>query len=78
MLSANFFSSTGKAIKGAMLSLTRQVIFFIPLLLILPLFMGFEGILWTGPIADFISFLVVLYFILVEFKKMSSSQIQEQ
>lgn len=78
MLSANFFSSTGKAIKGAMLSLTRQVIFFIPLLLTLPLFMGFEGILWTGPIADFISFLVVLYFILVEFKKMSRSQIQEQ
>lgn len=39
-----------------LLSLTRQVFFLVPLLLILPRFFGLTGILFTAPIADFIAF----------------------
>ena len=56
LISSNFFAAIGKPIKGVILSLTRQVFFLVPLLLILPLFMGIDGILFAGPIADGVAF----------------------
>ena len=50
--------------------MTRQVIFLIPLLLILPIFMGIDGILFSGPVADFAAFVVTSIFILHELKHM--------
>lgn len=52
LLSANFFSAIGKPMKGVFLSLTRQVIFLVPLILILPLFLGVTGIMYAAPVAD--------------------------
>ncbi len=70
MLSSNFFAVIGKPLKGAMLSLTRQVFFLIPLVLILPLFWGINGCMIAAPIADLLAFLVVLYFIRKELHSM--------
>lgn len=42
------------------MSLTRQVIFFIPLALILPKFFGIMGLVYTGPISDFLSFVLAI------------------
>lgn len=69
MISSNFFSAIGKSMRGAFLSVTRQVLFFIPLLLILPLFMGFDGILVTGPSADAIACILSLAMIIRFFTK---------
>ena len=66
MLSSNFFAAIGKPLKGMFLSMTRQVLFLMPLLLLLPLFLGIDGILWAGPAADLAAFLVTLAFILRE------------
>lgn len=52
LISSNFFAAIGKPIKGVFLSLTRQVIFLVPLLLILPIFFGIDGILFAAPVAD--------------------------
>lgn len=52
------------------LSLTRQIIFFIPLLLILPHFMGIEGCIYCGPIADFLAAVVTIIMAFLEFKNM--------
>ncbi len=52
-LTANFFTSIGKAPKGIFLSLTRQIIFLLPLIIIFPIFMGIDGVMYAGPIADF-------------------------
>ena len=52
LISANFCSHR-KAGEGVVLSLTRQVFFLVPLILILPLVWGIEGIMFAGPIADF-------------------------
>lgn len=70
IISSNFFSAIGKPIKGAALSLTRQVFFLIPLLLILPTFMGLDGIMTAAPIADFAAFVTSVIFIKYEFGKM--------
>ena len=58
MLSSSFFSSIKKAYLGMFLSMTRQVLFLIPLVLILPKFFGLNGILYSAPIADMVAFLV--------------------
>ena len=55
MVATNFFQSVGKVNKAIFLSLTRQVLFLIPLLLILPTFMGEDGVWYSIPIADLVS-----------------------
>lgn len=67
VLSSSFFTAIGKALKGLLLSLTRQVFFLIPLILILPLWLGIFGVLLAGPIADFIAFLVSVLLVKKEF-----------
>lgn len=74
LISSNFFAAIGKPIKGLVLSMTRQVIFLIPLLLILPLFMGLDGIMFAGPVADFIAFITTFIMIMLEMKAMSKNQ----
>jgi Na+-driven multidrug efflux pump len=68
-ISSNFFTAIGKPIKGVFLSLTRQIIFLLPLILILPLFMGIDGIVYAGPIADFTACIVTTVMIIKEFSK---------
>lgn len=58
LLSSSFFTAIGKPMKGALLSLTRQVFFLIPLLVVLPFWFGIMGVLFAGPIADFIAFIL--------------------
>ena len=59
MFSSSFFSAIGKPVRGAVLSLTRQVLFLVPLLLLLPLVFPtpIDGILFAGPVADGAAFL---------------------
>ena len=75
-ISSTFFTSIGKSIKGVFLSLTRQIIFFIPFLLILPRFYGLDGILYVGPIADCLSAIVAIAMMVDEFASMK--RLEEQ
>ena len=70
LISSNFFSAIGKPVKGLLLSMTRQVFFLIPLILILPLFFGIDGVLYAGPVADGVAFVVSVVLISLEMKKM--------
>jgi len=54
-ISATFFTAIGKPKKGIFLSLTRQILFLLPLILILPLVFGIDGIMYAGPVADFVA-----------------------
>ena len=65
-----FFTSIGKAIKGVFLSLTRQIIVLLPLLLILPAIMGMDGIIFAGPISDGIAAVVAVVMVWIEFRAM--------
>lgn len=75
-ITSTFFTSIGKSFKGILLSLTRQIIFFVPTLLILPVFFGIDGILYVGPIADALSAAVAIGLAIYEFRLMS--QLQER
>ena len=69
ILSSNFFSAIGKPIKGALLSLTRQVFLLVPLVLLLPLKFGIDGIMYAGPVADFTTFVISVILISIEMRK---------
>ncbi len=69
LLSSSFFTAIGKAMKGALLALTRQVFFLIPLLLTLPLRFGIMGVLFAGPIADFSAFILSIILVSKELRK---------
>ena len=73
ILSSNFFTAIGKAPRGVFLSLTRQVLFLIPLILILPLFLGLDGILYAAPIADAVAFAVTVVFMLAFYRSTKRS-----
>lgn len=68
-LTSNFFSAIGKPIKGLFLSLTRQIIFLLPMILILPLMMGIDGIMYAGPVADGLAFVVSIVFLVLELRR---------
>ncbi len=75
-ITSNFFTSIGKAKIGSFLSLTRQIIFLLPLILILPLFMGIEGIMFAGPVADSMAALTSMLFVIREFHRMKVLEAQ--
>lgn len=77
MLSSSFFSAIGKPVKGLVLSMTRQVLFLIPLLLLLPILMGgIDGILFAGPVADTMAFLTTVCLVSREMKRIRGLEAQ--
>ena len=69
-MSSTFFSSIGKPKKGTFLAMTRQILFLLPLILIFPLFMGIDGIMYAGPVADLLAAIISSVFLINEIKKM--------
>lgn len=65
----NFFQSLGMAAKSVFLSLTRQIIFMIPMLLILPPLWGLNGVWACFPVCDFMSAVVATVFLIVQVKR---------
>ena len=60
ILTTSFFQAVNKPLQAALLSLSRQVLLVIPLVLILPLFLGLNGVFFSPPIADAISVIVAV------------------
>ena len=69
-ISSTFFTSIGKANKGTFLSLTRQIIFLLPLMFFLPTIFGIKGILYAAPIADGMAFVTAAVMVWSEMRAM--------
>lgn len=68
-ITGNFFTAIGKPARGMFISLTRQILFLLPLIIILPLIIGIDGILYAGPIADCWAAIVAFTMVFLEFRK---------
>ena len=73
-ITSNFFTAMGKAPKGILMALTRQVIFLLPLLVILPIFWGLDGVMYAGPISDGAAALLAILLVVRERKKLLSME----
>ena len=69
LVTTNFFQSIGKVNKSIFLSLTRQVLLLIPLLLILPLFIGEKGVWYSMPISDIIAAVLTVAMLVIQFRE---------
>ena len=67
----SYFQSTGQPLKASVLSMLRQLLLLIPLILILPLRYGLDGVLFAGPAADIVSAFIVSQFVIYELKKLN-------
>ncbi|MGB5238238.1 MAG: MATE family efflux transporter [Flavobacteriaceae bacterium] len=68
LIGAAYFQAVGKAIPALLLTLTRQGFFFIPLILILPLFLGELGVWISFPIADILATVVTGFYLQKEIR----------
>ena len=69
LIGAAYFQAIGKALPALLLTLSRQGLFFIPLLFILPNFYGVMGVWIAFPVADIFSTLMTAYFLNREIRK---------
>ena len=66
-----FFQAIGQPAKAITLTLCKQTIFIVPLMIILPKYIGVEGVLYAGPIAELLSTIVTSILIVNEFKNIN-------
>jgi len=74
----SFFQAIGKAVPAIILNISRQVIFLIPGILILPHFFGLNGVWLSLPISDFLSTALTLIFIGYELKLFKKLEIKDK
>ena len=65
-----FFQAIGKGIKSAFISLSRQILFLIPAMIVLSYFFGIHGFLFAGPFADGLAFIIASILLMLEVKKL--------
>ncbi len=69
-----FFQAVGEPIKATIVSLARDIILFVPLVIILPKYFGVEGPLYAAPIADFFAIIVSTILVVIFFKRISKEE----
>lgn len=67
-----FFQAIGKSAKSAFISLSRQILFLIPAMIVLGKLYGVEGVLYAGPFADLLAFIISTILLFFEVKKFNS------
>ena len=76
VIAANYFQAVGKPIHAAFLGLSRQVLVLIPTLLILPRFLGINGVLAAAPVSDLIAAILTGIWLLREMNNLEKEQKQ--
>lgn len=75
IMSGIFFQALGYPVQASILSLSKQIIFQLPETILLPVFMGVEGVLWAGPVSDVLAFTTMIVMFLIYWKKIFSKPV---
>ncbi len=73
VMGAGFFQAIGKPMHSLLLSMSRQLLILIPVLLILPRFIGLQGVWLAGPIADFGATLVTAALVVAQIRRLAAA-----
>ena len=68
-----YLQALGKAVASTVVSMTREIIFGVFLPILMPIFMGLDGLLWSFPVADILTFVIAMFFICHTYKELSDS-----
>ncbi len=69
-----YLQALGKAVASTVVSMTREIIFGVFLPIIMPIFMGLDGLLWSFPVADLLTFVIAAFFIRQTYKGLSDNR----
>lgn len=69
-----YLQALGKAFASTVVSMTREIIFGVFLPIIMPIFMGLDGLLWSFPVADVLTFIIAIFFIRQTYKELNDNQ----
>lgn len=73
-----YLQALGKAVESTIISLTREVIFGVALPIILPVFFGLDGLLYSFPVADILTAIIAAFIIRRTYQELSTDTIQKQ
>jgi Na+-driven multidrug efflux pump len=76
LVTTNFFQSIGKVNKSIFLSLTRQVLMLIPLLIILPKFYSVDGVWYSMPASDIVAAILTMIMLAIQFREWKRERIE--
>lgn len=76
VVSSSYFQAVGKPKHAMVLTLSRQVLFLIPMIIILPRFFGLRGIWFAGPAADLASSLLTATWLMIEIRQLNSKHME--
>ena len=66
-----YLQSVGKALASTLISMIREVVFGVGFALLLPIFFGLDGVLYSMPVSDFLTFLIAFFVIRKTYKELS-------
>ena len=72
IIASNFFQAIGRSKMALFLTLTSQVFFLIPAILILPMIWGLDGLLFSAPISDGLSFIMTSFFFVRTYRELAT------
>ena len=64
----------GKAVESTALSMIREIVFGVGFALVLPIFFGLDGVLYSMPVSDILTFAVALFLIIRTYKELSAER----
>lgn len=73
-----YLQSLGKAVESTLLSLVRELVFGVGFALLLPLFFGLDGVLYSMPVSDVLTFILSVVIIVRSFRELGNANIQEK
>lgn len=73
-----FFQAIGKGVKSAIISLSRQILFLIPAFFVLGNLFGIHGMLYAGPFADGLAFMIASILLITEIKSLGKSNVKSR
>ena len=67
-----FLQAMGKAVSSTLLSMIREIVFGVGFALLLPLSFGLDGVLYSMPLSDFLTFIITLVLIIKTYRELGS------
>ena len=72
-----FLQAVGKALASTLLSMFREVVFGVGFALLLPVFFGLDGVLYSMPVSDLLTFLIALFIIIKTYRDLNTEGVQK-